>query len=114
MHPGSHFATRKPSQRRWGPTKFQPDEAFDAQQTLMEAGYRPRQAHGLLRVVGGVFKPLALQSSVLKLESKLESMDHKSTILLVIVLAQIAADPKNPIRGVMASLFDLLKSAAGA
>ena len=111
----------KPKKVETHSTKFQPDEAFDAQQTLVEAGYRPRQAQGLLRVVGGVLKPLALQSSVLKLESKLESVgsklesvDNKSTIVIVIVLAQIAADPKNPLRGMLASLLDLLKSAPGA
>ena len=51
----------KPTRVGTHSTKFQPDEAFGAQQTLVEAGYRPRQAQGLLRVVGGVLKPLALQ-----------------------------------------------------
>ena len=102
-------------------TRFQADQAFDAQQTLEDAGYRPRQAQGLLRVVGGVLRPVALQSSVLKLEQDLEAVkhdvkavkqdvkavDYKTTIFLVIVIAEIAADPNNPLRGIMARLLDV-------
>ena len=102
-------------------TRFQPDQAFDAQQTLEDAGYRPRQAQGLLRVVGGVLRPVALQSSVLKLEQDLKAVkqdvkavDYKTTIFLVIVIAEIAADPNNSLRGILARLLDLLKPVAGA
>ena len=102
-------------------TRIQRDQAFDAQQTLEDAGYRSRQAQGLLRVMGGVLKPVALQSSVLKLEQDLraakqdvKAVDYKTTILLVIVVAEIAADPNNSLRDIMARLLDLLKPVAGA
>ncbi len=102
-------------------TRFQRDQAFDAQQTLEDAGYRSRQAQGLLRVMGGVLKPVALQSSVLKLEQDLravkqdvKAVDYKTTILIVIVVAEIAADPNHFLRDIMARLLDLLKPVAGA
>ena len=107
---------------------LQPDQVFDAQKALEDAGYRPRQAQGLLRVVGGVLRPVALQSSVLKLEQNLKgveqdlkgvkqdvkAVDYKTTIFLVIVIAEIAADPNNSLRGILARLLDLLKPVAGA
>ena len=101
-------------------TRFQPDQAFDAQRTLEDAGYKPWQAQGLLRVVDGVLRPVALQSSVLKLEQDLKAVkqdvkavDYKTTIFLVIVIAEIAADPNNSLRGILARLLDLLKPVAG-
>lgn len=71
--------------------------------------------------MGGVLKPVALQSSVLKLEQDLraakqdvKAVDYKTTILLVIVVAETAADPNNSLRDIMARLLDLLKPVAGA
>ena len=73
------------------------------QQTLEDAGYRPRQAQGLHGVVGRVLKPVALQNSVLKLEQDLRAVEqdvkvvkYKTTICLVMSSQKgIAADPNS-------------------
>ena len=86
------------------------------QQTLEDAGYRPRQAQGLHGVVGRVLKPVALQSSVLKLEQDLRAVEqdvkvvkYKTTICLV-MSSQKELLPTPTLRGIMARPLDLLAS----
>ena len=65
--------------------KMQPEPVYEADQALTDAGFKPRQARSLVRLVGYVVQPLALQSSVLQLESsvlKLETLLKESVMKL--------------------------------
>lgn len=68
-----------------GNMKMQPEPVYEADQALTDAGFKPRQARSLVRLVGYVVQPLALQSSVLQLESsvlKLETLLKESVMKL--------------------------------
>ncbi len=65
--------------------KMQPEPVYEADQALTDSGFKPRQARSLVRLVGYVVQPLALQSSVLQLESsvlKLETLLKESVMKL--------------------------------
>ena len=72
---------------------MQPEPDADADQALTDAGFTPRQARSLVRLVGNVVQPLALESSVLKLKTSLKALDFKLSLLLICYIVEVAANP---------------------
>ena len=76
-----------------GNMKMQPEPDYDADQALTDAGFTPRQARSLVKFMGNVVQPLALESSVLKLETSLKALDFKLSLLLIYFRVEVAANP---------------------
>ena len=94
-----------------GSEKMQPEPVFEAEQALIDAGFRPHQARGLVRFVGDVIKPLGLESLVKVAETGSAKMQPEPVYRAERALANAGFTPQQA-KGVIRFVGDVIKPLA--